>query len=207
MERRPLKSRSTSWARFFSRWLLEKKVQPDHISLTGIVFALLSGVSFLLASFEGGNILYFLAGVFIQLRLLCNMLDGMVALEGGLKSKFGDLYNELPDRIEDLVILVCAGYGIRAVACGNVLGWAAAVMAVLTAYIRAFGGAIGTKQYFQGPMAKPQRMAVLTIACVLEAVFLRQGLFLALALCVVILGGVITCVRRVGFIVRELNSR
>jgi phosphatidylglycerophosphate synthase len=32
----------------------------------------------------------------IQLRLLCNMLDGMVAVEHKMHSKTGELYNEVP---------------------------------------------------------------------------------------------------------------
>ena len=29
-------------------------------------------------------------------RLLCNLLDGMVAVEGGKRSKSGELYNDVP---------------------------------------------------------------------------------------------------------------
>ena len=31
----------------------------------------------------------------IQLRLVCNLLDGMVAVEGGMKTKSGELYNDV----------------------------------------------------------------------------------------------------------------
>jgi len=50
----------------------------------------------------------------IQGRLLCNMLDGMVAIEGGRQTKSGEIFNDLPDRVADAVIFVCAGYGSRA---------------------------------------------------------------------------------------------
>ena len=45
-----------------------------------------------------------LAAGCIQLRLLCNLLDGLVALEGGRKGKAGDLFNEAPDRYADVVL-------------------------------------------------------------------------------------------------------
>ena len=44
-----------------------------------------------------------------QLELLCNLLDGMVAVEGGLGGPTGPLWNELPDRIADSVFIVALG--------------------------------------------------------------------------------------------------
>jgi hypothetical protein len=40
-------------------------------------------------------------------------------------------------------------------------------LAVVTAYIRVFGGALGFALDFRGPMAKQHRMAVLTVGCLL----------------------------------------
>ena len=42
---------------------------------------------------------------FCYLRLWLNMLDGMVALASGKASRTGEIVNELPDRISDVVIL------------------------------------------------------------------------------------------------------
>ena len=50
-------------------------------------------------------------------------------------------------------------------ACG-----AAALLAALTAYIRAVGGSLGLPQDFSGIMAKPQRMALLTFGLAAQAV-------------------------------------
>lgn len=36
----------------------------------------------------------------------------MVAVEGGLKSPAGAVYNELPDRIADTLIIIGVGYGL-----------------------------------------------------------------------------------------------
>src|SRR5439155_982956 len=104
--------------------------------------------------------------------LLCNLLDGMVAIEGGLQSKSGDVFNEVPDRVSDALILVGAGYATApalGLAWAGALGSAAALLAVLTAYVRALGAALGTGQDFRGPMAKPHRMAALTAACLAGA--------------------------------------
>ena len=53
------------------------------------------------------------AAVLIQFRLLCNLFDGMVAVEGGLGTPSGILFNDFPDRIADPLILICAGYAAQ----------------------------------------------------------------------------------------------
>jgi phosphatidylglycerophosphate synthase len=67
-----------------------------------------------------------LAAAAIQLRLLCNLLDGMLAVEGGLKTPLGELYNEIPDRLADVAILAGAGASARDLTVGLALGCAAA---------------------------------------------------------------------------------
>jgi hypothetical protein len=78
-----------------------------------------------------------LAVACIQLRLLCNLLDGMVAVEQGLATPTGPIWNELPDRLADVFFLVGAGYGAQAAGfqAGVALGWSAAALALLTAYV------------------------------------------------------------------------
>ena len=46
----------------------------------------------------------------VQLRLVCNLLDGMVAIEGGKSTATGALFNEIPDRLADPLFLVPLGY-------------------------------------------------------------------------------------------------
>jgi hypothetical protein len=81
---------------------------------------------------------------------------------------------------------------------------------VLTAYVRVFGGSVGLAQDFCGPMAKQQRMAVLTGACIISAieVALHQLPFVMfIALLVVLLGALITAARRTLRIARLLKAR
>jgi phosphatidylglycerophosphate synthase len=110
-----------------------------------------------------------LAVLGMQGRLLCNLLDGMLAIEGGLRTRSGELFNELPDRLSDLLILAAAGYAIPWLGWAAPLGWLAAALALLTAYVRALGGAVGAGQDYGGPMAKQQRMALLSAGCLLAA--------------------------------------
>src|ERR1051325_6425058 len=114
--RRPLKSRDTRWASAIARWLARAGIRPNAISVAGAIFAGGAGVCFYLAGKTNlgwrWSVLLGLAAVAMQLRLLCNLFDGMVAIEGGFKTKSGELFNELPDRFSDAFILVGAGYSL-----------------------------------------------------------------------------------------------
>ena len=145
----------------------------------------------------------------IQGRLVCNLLDGMVAIEGGKKTKSGAIFNDLPDRIADPLIIVPVGYAITTLPYASDLAWLAGLMAVLTAYVRVLGHSAGTIDFFIGPMAKQHRMATLTAACALciPATFWSlQQYLLYMALIVMALGGAITVIRRTILIIRTLEN-
>ena len=97
------------------------------------------------------------------------MLDGMVALASGTASWRGEILNDLPDRVSDILIFI----GVAHSGWMNpLLGYWAAIFAVLTAYVGLFGQAVGVQREFSGIMAKPWRMvavhagAWITLACV-----------------------------------------
>lgn len=201
--RRPLRTRERAWARRSAAALARAGLRPNAISLLSIAAAVLAGAALLLTPGAGavwGAVLFLAAALFIQLRLLCNLLDGLVAVEGGLGSKSGELFNDAPDRLADAVIFIAAGYALPWPVWGGVLGWAAALVAVLTAYVRLLGGSLGLRQDFCGPMAKQHRMALLTAACLLSvvegAVAAEPGRVLGLALLLVVVGGIVTIGRR-----------
>jgi len=212
--RRPLKTRAASWARVVSSFLARRRVSPNAISTMGIAFAVIGALSIGYGRFAGSLSVevwaFVLGAVFIQLRLLANMLDGMVAVEGGRGGALGNLYNEFPDRIEDVVLIVSVGYA--ATASGwpmpEIIGWTACVLALLVAYVRALAAGIGGGHPFHGPMAKPHRMFLLTCGCLVAAATAQAGMaghVLYVTLLVMILGMVITLIRRLGAVRLELR--
>jgi phosphatidylglycerophosphate synthase len=212
--RRPLKTRNRAWAIRLAAALARAGANPNDISLASIVFAGIAGTALAEAGGAGDGLrilLLLAAAAGIQLRLLCNLLDGMVAVEGGRRTKSGELFNDVPDRVADAVIFVGAGYGLPWVEWGGALGWAAALLAVLTAYVRILGGALGLAQDFCGPMAKQHRMALMTLACLLAigegAVADYRGRVLGIALVVVAVGSLLTAGRRLLRIKRGLEAR
>ena len=124
--RRPLASRSSGWAQYLATRLTASRVTPNQISVLSIAWAVLGGALLLWSPAWPA---FIAAAVCVQLRLLCNLLDGMVAIEGGKSTVTGALFNEIPDRLADPLFLVPLGY-----AAGYPwLGWLAALLAVLAA--------------------------------------------------------------------------
>ena len=168
MDRRPIAARQTSWAVRLAESLARSGITPNAISVWGMIFGIGAGLA--LASTRTGILvpLGWLGGAgLVALRLLANMLDGMVAERQKSHSALGSLFNELPDRVSDAATLVGFGYALHS---SPELGWLAALLAVLTAYLRAQLVVSGAPQDFGGPMAKPHRMAVIIAASILMAV-------------------------------------
>jgi len=206
--RRPLASRDSGWARTIARKLSTASVTPNQISMASMVMAAVAGIAFWQAGTATGGsriALLLVAALFCQFRLLCNLFDGMVAIEGGKQAPDGPFWNEFPDRIADILIFAGAGYGIA----NPGLGWAAAAFAVLTAYVRELGRATGNPSDFGGPMAKQHRMAVMTVGALLgaaEAVLQGTSLLLTAALWIVAVGAFLTALRRGHNLVRQLKK-
>ncbi len=210
--RRYLKFRELGFVQTIAQRLSRQRITPNQISIASIFFAALGSMCFLLlpdAGSTGKWLLPILAAASIQCRLLCNLFDGMVAIEGGKKTYSGELFNDVPDRISDTLFLVSAGYAISMVSWGDTLGWCAALLAVMTAYVRTLAASLGAPVNFQGPMAKQHRMALLTAACLITAVensFAGQSYALLAALLIMIAGCVITLYRRTLSAYRFLES-
>lgn len=201
-DRRPLATRGNAGAKALAAWLARTAVTPNQISLISIVFALAGAASLMLWPTIAG---FVVAAVCVQLRLLCNLLDGMVAIEGGKATATGALYNEFPDRVADSLLLVALG-----IAAGMLwLGWLCALLAALTAYVRMTGAGLGLAQDFRGPMAKPHRMAVMTLGCLavaVESALWSTRFSLDAALWLIAAGSALTCATRTRAIVVQLRQ-
>ena len=213
--RRPLKTREWPFFQNLAAGLARAGATPNGISAASIVCGCCAGAALAATAHGAGWVqraCWLAAAVSIQLRLIANLLDGMVAVEGRKGGPTGDLWNEAPDRVSDAAIFIGAGY---AAGSSPVLGYAAALVAVFVAYIRALGASVGAGQCFLGPQAKPHRMALLTLVCVCSALFPTYSTAIGeqplpvvvIALWIVILGGLITAWRRLSFIAAFLRKK
>ena len=180
-------------------------VHPDTISYLSIVAAAIAAFCFWNSG--ANRWLLIVAPLFCYLRLWFNMLDGMVAVAGNKASRRGEILNDLPDRISDVIIFV----GVAHSGWMNPLfGYWAAILAVLTAYVGLFGQALGGQREFGGIMSKPWRMVALHIGAWLTFVLQRQPerfSILDLTCLVVIVGCVQTIVVRLKRITAALQDK
>ena len=215
--RRPLKTRQWPVFQKLAAELARRDISPNTISVWSVIFAAGACICLIATNHVSHDLLrrgfWLFAALMIQLRLIANLLDGMVAVEGGKKSAVGDLYNEVPDRISDPAILIGAGFAFGGC---PLLGLGAATVSVFVAYVRAIGASVGAGQVFLGPFAKQQRMALMTIVCAAGMVLPARLQILndenafgitAAALGVIVVGGIVTAIRRLLKIADLMKSR
>ncbi len=203
--RRPLTSRDSAWAARLASWAVIREITPNQISQASMGFAAAGFALYAMSTQVSGiaqSLSLLLAAATLQARLVCNLIDGMVAIEGGKGTKDGPFWNEAPDRVSDFIFFAGAG-----LAAGNpTLGLFAATFAIATAYIRELGRAEGFPPNFSGPLAKPQRMAVLTAGTVLAAFYASEWV-LKWTLWIVVAGTAATVLRRSWTLIEMLKSR
>ena len=158
ISRRPIATAFRRTAEGATQLCLRWKIHPDAISYLSIVAALAAALCFWKS---GRNAwLLIIAPLFCYLRLWFNMLDGMVAVAAGKASARGEIVNDLPDRISDVIIFVgVAQSGLM----NPVIGYWTAILSLFTGYVGLFGQAIGGRREFSGIMSKPWRMVALSL--------------------------------------------
>jgi phosphatidylglycerophosphate synthase len=131
-------------------------IHPNLISYSSIAASTAAGLCFWQAGAAPGLLIP--AVLLCYLRLWLNMLDGMVALASGTASRTGEIANELPDRVSDVLIFVGVAHSGL---CHPAGGYWVAIFALLVAYVGTLGQAVGVQREFSGLMAKPWRMVAL----------------------------------------------
>jgi phosphatidylglycerophosphate synthase len=203
-DRRPIPARHWRVSTAIASWMVRRGISPNTISIAGAAFGVAAGAALAATARQSDQaaLLWTTGAVCVLLRLLANMFDGMVAVEGGRASRVGELFNEVPDRLSDVAILIGLGYATGG---DVVLGYLSALAAIFTAYVRAMGKAAGAAQEFCGPMAKPQRMA-LVIAVSITCAVVAETRLPAAALAVILAGSLFTAIRRLVRIARHLRG-
>ncbi len=215
LDRRPIAARDLKLMQGIAAWMARKGFSANGISVAGMIFGLLGGAALYGTTRypEGARLFWLAAGACVQLRLLANLFDGMVAIARGTASKVGELFNEVPDRVSDSAILIGLGYAPYS---HVLLGYGAALAAMMTAYVRAVGKGAGAPSEFCGPMAKQQRMFLVTMTCLFGACTpiswqhfggdsSRPSVPVAV-LSIILLGALATTVRRLGLIAARLKG-
>ena len=170
MVRRPiaptLRLTAGSAVRLCMRW----HIHPDTISYCSIGASALAAICFWQATRSAW--LLVIGPMLCLVRLWLNMLDGMVAVTSGQTSRRGEILNDLPDRISDVLIFVGVAHSGLVSA---VSGYWAAIASLLTAYVGMLGQAVGSRREFGGVMSKPWRMVALQLGATAHLAGIGSG--------------------------------
>jgi CDP-diacylglycerol--glycerol-3-phosphate 3-phosphatidyltransferase len=140
-------------------WLVARRVHPDRLTLAALGVALIGGAALALSPVAPGLLL--LVSVAALARLALNALDGLVARRLGLARPWGEVVNELGDRLADLAFF--GGLLLRPEARLE-LGAAALAAMLLSSYVGLLGKAAGGRRQYGGVLGKADRMLLLALA-------------------------------------------
>ena len=154
-----LKQRAQQWFAAEAKLLHKLGLSPNHVSILGIVFAVLSAITYW--QWEHHPLLLILAPVLMLVSGFLDALDGALARLYGEATKFGGFFDSLLDRYADGIVL-----------CGIILGgltevsWglAALVGSMLVSYARARAEAEGVKMESVGFAERAERIVFLALA-------------------------------------------
>lgn len=171
--------------------LVRRGVSADAVTTAGIVASGLGGGAIL----AGGRWSWWWLAVpaCAFARIMANALDGLVAQQGGTARPAGELFNETADRLGDAAFLAPLAF-VPGVNPGLALGALAA--AELASFVGVTARAAGGSRRYDGPMGKPDRMAVVAVAAVVAAFVARADLVWTLTLCLIAAGGALTAANR-----------
>jgi archaetidylinositol phosphate synthase len=132
---------------------------PNKVSVIGIVFAVLSAVSY--GQWKSQPVFPILAPLFLLASGFCDALDGVLARLFGEVTAFGSFLDSLLDRYTDAIIFA----GIILGGLSDVYwGLLALIGSLLISYCRARAEAAGVKMETVGLMERAERIIVLVFA-------------------------------------------
>jgi CDP-diacylglycerol---glycerol-3-phosphate 3-phosphatidyltransferase len=179
--------------------LIESRLTPNAISITGLVLCVLSA---LLVTQE----LFLFAGVAFIVGSVMDTLDGRYSRMSGKGTPFGAFLDSTIDRIEEGLVLTAVGayFAVQ----GDPAAVAAVVVSVLASlmvsYTRARAEALGV-QCTVGLATRPVRCGILSAGLVLGAGTIPGVDLLAPAVYLLAAVSSLTVVQRVAHVRRELR--
>lgn len=93
------KDQGRAYFKPIGRFLAARQVSPDHLSIVGLGLSLLAALLLGRGSFFAASLVILLAG-------LCDMLDGDVARERGIVSRFGAFLDSTLDRVSEGALFI-----------------------------------------------------------------------------------------------------
>jgi CDP-diacylglycerol--glycerol-3-phosphate 3-phosphatidyltransferase len=159
--------------------LVRRRVHPDMFTYGALLLSVAAGVALWQAS--AALAWLWLVPPCVLVRLLFNLLDGLVARETGLASAWGEAKNEFGDRLADAAIFL--GLAFSGYADARLAALALALI-LCVSYLGILGKALGGPRLYGGVFGKGDRMislALFTLYPALTGNLASYNWYLALA--------------------------
>jgi CDP-diacylglycerol--glycerol-3-phosphate 3-phosphatidyltransferase len=172
-------------------------VRPDVLTLAAVPVAAVAGAA-VIAS-PAAPLALLLVPAAAAVRIVLNLLDGALARRTGRIHARGEFYNELGDRLADILMLAPVAFVPGAHQPTVLLGVTVGVLASFASVATKAAG--GTRTY-RGVLSKPGRMALLSITAIV--VLLVGNAAWAPFGPLLLIGTTATLIERIVVAVREL---
>jgi CDP-diacylglycerol--glycerol-3-phosphate 3-phosphatidyltransferase len=188
----------------FAAFLLRHGVSPDAVTLVGTGGVIAGALAF----YPRGE--FFWGTVVIALFVFSDLVDGNMARQAGVSSRWGAFLDSTLDRVADAAIfgglaLWYAGRGDDLVLCAVAIFCLASGQVV--SYTKARGESIGLPVKVNGLVERAERLVISLVACGLSGLheFGVPGIqvLLPVALWIVAIGSAVTLAQRVVTVRRE----
>lgn len=197
------------------------RVNPDLISASSFIFAILAGVVLGLSGWwvPDGRWDWFLllALVFIGFNSIADTLDGRVARMAERTSPVGDFLDHTFDRLSDIIILI--GIAISPY-CNTTFGLLSVTAVLLSSYMGTQAQAVGAGRNYSGVMGRADRMVLMMFVLPFQFILLgfwgTKGIdigvgydliLLEILMAVMLAGGLLTTVTRAVSTYRSLKEK
>lgn len=205
--RRPIAMRASRTVQALARFLAKRGVSANSVSIASIACALLAAIAMIAAGMRGGLLPFVVAALLVFARGICNLVDGLIAIENDGKSATGAFLNEAPDRIADVLLFTALGLAWNWSWMGLSAGLAVSTLCIGTAYLRALGKTLTGEDDFRGPLAKPHRIGVLIFGLLLTPFLPASWQPLGVTLAILFAGTLLTLATRTSHLLQTLRTK
>lgn len=147
-----------TWLRPLERACERRRVHPDVFTYGALALA---GVAALALAQAGADRAWlWLVPPCLLLRLLLNLMDGLVARALGLASAWGEVKNEFGDRVADALVFLGLAWGGYA---QPFLVTLVLALVLCVSYLGILGKAVGGRRVYEGVFGKGDRMIALAL--------------------------------------------
>jgi CDP-diacylglycerol--glycerol-3-phosphate 3-phosphatidyltransferase len=140
-------------------WLASRGISPDAVTLAAIPVGVVAAACLLVSPAVP---LALLAVPFLAaLRLILNLLDGALARRTGRIHPRGEFYNEVGDRLADVLFLAPVAFLPGASSVAVLLG---VCLSLIASHAGLASRAAGGERIYRGILSKPGRMVLLSVS-------------------------------------------